>query len=70
MGRVDMDAIRKLTVAERLQLIEEIWDSLVATPDSLPTVEGQRAELRRRLADHESDPSTAIPYEEVKEDLR
>jgi putative addiction module component (TIGR02574 family) len=32
MVKIDMDAIRKLSVSERLALVEAIWDSISAEP--------------------------------------
>ena len=49
---------------ERLQLGEEIWNSLIEDENWLPTAE-QLAEARRRLEEHRRDPSTAIPAERV-----
>ncbi len=58
--------ILKLNPAERLQLVEDIWDSLIDLPDSIPITPAQRAELDRRVAKHRDDPHGAIPWEEVK----
>lgn len=44
MVKLDMDEIRKLTVAERLALVEEIWDSISADPSSVPVSDAQVAE--------------------------
>jgi len=69
---------RILSVSERLQLIERIWDSIVeeteGAPDTFPLTEEQRVELERRLAEHERDPESAIPWGEaigrIRGDLR
>ena len=46
---------RDLPIDQRLQLVEDIWDSIAeeanARPGSLPLSDAQRAELDRRLAD-------------------
>lgn len=61
--------ISQLSVEERLQLIGEIWDD-IATEDQVPPLsEAQRAELDRRLEEHEQDPNSAIPWEEVRQEL-
>jgi putative addiction module component (TIGR02574 family) len=70
MVKLDMEAIRELTVAERLALVEEIWDSISDDPGSVPTSERQLAEARRRLAEHDADPSSAIPWDEAEKKLR
>lgn len=57
-------------MAERVQLAAEIWDSVAAAPEGLPLTEAQRAELDRRLALHEGEPSRTTPWEEVRAKLQ
>jgi putative addiction module component (TIGR02574 family) len=47
--------IRNLSIEERLQLVEDIRDSIAAEQGSLPLSEAQRAELDRRLAAYRVD---------------
>ena len=70
MGEPAFD-FRQLTVAERLQLVEDIWDSIAqdAPATQLPLSDGQRAELRQSLAEDAADPTAAIPWDEVRKDL-
>lgn len=62
--------IEKLPVEERLQLIEEVWETIRENPDALPLTDAQRAELDRRLAAHDADPRAARDLDEVLTDLR
>lgn len=67
-----LDAILKLPVPDRLDLLEAIWDSLADSPDAeaaFALTDEQRAELDRRLAEHLADPDSAIPWEEVRRRL-
>lgn len=60
----------KLPVSERIQLVEDIWDSIAAeAPDAVTLSEAQKAELQSRLAAHREDPSTAVPWEQVRSKL-
>jgi putative addiction module component (TIGR02574 family) len=60
----------KLSVSERIQLVEDIWDSIAAeAPDAVGLSQAQKAELHRRLAAHRADPSTSIPWEQVRSKL-
>jgi putative addiction module component (TIGR02574 family) len=59
----------RLPREERLQLIEDIWNSVIDDEQWVPTPE-QLAEARRRLEEHRRDPSTAIPAERVLARLR
>jgi putative addiction module component (TIGR02574 family) len=57
----------KLSPAERIQLAEDLWDSVAALPESVPGLTAtQVAEIERRLIEHSCDPATAIPWEEVR----
>lgn len=60
----------KLSISERIQLVEDIWDSIAA--EATNTVElslAQKAELHRRVAAHRADPSTAVPWDQVRSKL-
>lgn len=65
-----MGAILQLSVAERIQLVEDIWDSIVAAPESLPVTEAQQQELERRLAAHRENPTAGAPWHEVNKRIR
>ncbi|PKM44334.1 MAG: addiction module protein [Gammaproteobacteria bacterium HGW-Gammaproteobacteria-1] len=61
---------KALSIAERIQLVEDIWDSIAQdSPGSFALTEAQRMELQRRLDAHRQDPSTAIPWAEVRDQL-
>jgi putative addiction module component (TIGR02574 family) len=60
----------QLSIAERIQLVEDIWDSIVAeNTAAVQLSEAQCQEIRRRLAAHDADPSSAIPWEQVRSEL-
>ena len=60
---------RKLSIPERLELVEDIWESIAQDADVFPLSEEQRAELDRRLEAHQRDPESAIPWTEVRREL-
>ncbi len=62
--------IDQLSVAQRILLVEEIWESIAETPEAVPMTPAQREELERRLADYEADPKAGSSWEEVKARLR
>lgn len=62
--------ILALPVAERVRLVEAIWDSISAIPDALPLTEWQKEELDRRLAEFEANPDEGSTLEEVFARLR
>lgn len=59
-----------LSVSERIQLVEDIWDSISAdAANAFPLTKRQRDELDRRMAEHIANPSDAIPWEVVRAKL-
>ena len=67
MANISLAELLKLSVPERIQLAEDLWDSIAAEPEALPPLtDAQRAEIERRLAEHDRDPTSAIPWEEVR----
>ena len=60
----------KLSAAERLELIEELWDSIVDDDKALALTDEQREDLERRLAEADADPTGGSPWEEVRERIR
>jgi putative addiction module component (TIGR02574 family) len=69
MARPAFD-LSKLTPGERLQLVEELWESLCDTPQAVPLTDAQRAELDRRFDDLEHEGPTGIPWDEVVQRIR
>ena len=60
----------KLSPAERIQLAEDLWDSVAAHPEDLPALtEAQRAEIERRLSEHAQDPTSAATWHDVRSRL-
>jgi putative addiction module component (TIGR02574 family) len=62
--------IGRLSLDERLRLVERLWESLAATPQSIPLTPPQRAELDRRLDNIERDGAVGIPWDEMVTRLR
>lgn len=59
-----------LSVAERIQLAEDIWDSIAAeSPESAALTATQLQEVQTRLQEHDQDPSTAVSWDQVRTEL-
>ncbi len=65
-----LSEILQLSVAERIQLAEDIWDSIVAFPEAVPLTDAQKEELDRRLQAYAQNPNEGISWNELKEKLR
>ncbi len=59
--------IESLSPAEKVELLDAVWESLEA--DALSLTEAQRTELDSRIARHEQNPSDVIPWEQVRAGL-
>lgn len=60
--------IDRLSVEERLALVQEIWDGIATDPEQVPLTAPQKQELDRRLAAHEADPGDVVPWETVRDE--
>jgi putative addiction module component (TIGR02574 family) len=71
MASISLEELLKLPPAQRVEIALALWDSLEDTElDALvPLTEEQKAELDRRLAEHAQNPTSAIPWEQVRRDL-
>jgi putative addiction module component (TIGR02574 family) len=61
--------ILQLSVAERIQLAEDIWDSIAAFPESLELTAAQQQELDRRLQSLTQNPNEGVSWAELKASL-
>lgn len=62
--------IEELSIAERIQLVEEVWASIAAEQESLEITEAQRQELNRRLDSYRSSREGGSTWESVKDRLQ
>ena len=59
-----------LSVAERIQLAEDIWDSIAAeTPVTLKLTSEQRLAIQQRILAHDENPDSAISWEQIRSEL-
>ncbi|HEX8149611.1 MAG TPA: addiction module protein [Pyrinomonadaceae bacterium] len=65
-----LEELLRLSVAERIQLAEDIWDSIAADPAALPLTDAQRQELDRRLESYAQNPDEGLPWDVLKEKVR
>ncbi len=58
--------IDKLSQAEQLSLVQDLWDHIATTGPGPRLSDAQRADLRRRVAEDDANPDDAIPWDQVK----
>jgi putative addiction module component (TIGR02574 family) len=66
----DAASVFDLTPAEKLPLVEDLWDDLAASPETVPIHEWQKEELARRKANLMKNPGSGARWEEVKRRIR
>lgn len=59
-----------LPPAARLDVIDQLWESLAASPEALKLTDAQREELDRRIAEMDADPGAGVAWEDVKAESR
>jgi putative addiction module component (TIGR02574 family) len=59
-----------LPPAEKLQLVQDLWDDLAAAPADVPVPDWQMEELERRKIKLQANPESALTWEEVKRQIR
>lgn len=62
--------IDKLSVADRLELIGAIWDSIAQNPEQFEIPEWHKRELDEEIAAFEANPDDCSTWEEVKARLK
>ena len=61
--------VKKLSIPERLALVEEIWDSIAEDNGCFELTEAQKQELDRRIESFRANPSQGRTWEEIKNDF-
>lgn len=68
------NALRKelfqLSTAEKIELVEELWNGIPEEDQALTLTAEQREDLDRRLAEADADPDGGVPWEEARERIR
>ncbi len=62
--------LRQLPIAERIRLVEDLWDSIAADQANLPLTQEQTEELDRRLDAYAADGDRGRPAAEVIAEIR
>jgi putative addiction module component (TIGR02574 family) len=64
------ESIFELTLSEKLQLVEDLWDDIASNPEDVPVHDWQKEELARRKQNLLSNPSSALSWEEIQRRVR
>lgn len=60
----------KMSVTERIQLVQDLWDSVHEDVQALGVTDEQRQEMRRRLKELDSGEARGVPWDDLQQSLR
>ena len=63
----DLPEISRLSVPERILLLEDLWDTIASEPSSVPVPESHRAELDRRQAELDENPGMLLTLDDLQQ---
>jgi putative addiction module component (TIGR02574 family) len=66
MRVTDIPQIKKLGVAEKILLVEDLWESISSEESAIPPPRSHIKELDRRLAKHKSTPGKLLSLDELR----
>ena len=66
---MSIDEIASLDIAQKIILVEEIWDSIAQGQEDVVITDEERAILDERLASFEANPDDVISWDEIKQKL-
>ena len=63
-------SIFDLSLSEKLQLVEDLWDDIASDPASVPVHDWQKEELDRRKQNLQNNPGSVLSWEEIRNRIR
>ena len=62
----DIPQIEKLSIPEKILLVEDLWDDISSDESAIPVPKGHMTELDRRLETYKSNPGALLSLEELQ----
>lgn len=66
---LELETLETLPVPERVQIVEDLWDSIARTNEDVPIPQWQKDELDRRKQLFLRNPNSGRTWDEVKLDM-
>ena len=70
MSRLAKEDILNMSISERIQLVEDIWDSITEVPEAISLTDTQKKELDNRLDSYHKNPKEGSPWEQVRKRIQ
>ncbi|NEP14125.1 MAG: addiction module protein [Symploca sp. SIO2C1] len=62
--------ILELSISERIQLVQDIWDTIAISSEEVAITDSQKQELSRRLKLYEQNPDCLTKWEDFKQKFK
>ena len=66
MSRLRKEDILNMSISERIELVEDIWDSIAEVPEAVVLTDIQKRELDNRLDSYHKNSNDGSPWEQVR----
>lgn len=66
MRVIDIPQIKKLSIPEKILLVEDLWDNISSEESAIPVPQSHMKELDSRLARHKSSPGELLSLDELR----
>ncbi len=68
INQLTIDEIKKLSMSEKILIVQEIWDSIAKENEYPELTEAQRGELSRRIDSYHAGSFEGRTWEDIKND--
>jgi putative addiction module component (TIGR02574 family) len=58
-----------LSVEERIDFVQSLWDRIAATPEQVPVPDWHRRIIREQLESYRADPTAGRPWADVRTEI-
>ncbi len=69
MGTSDLRALFALSTVERIELAQDLWDSVATDANAYSLSAGEVKEIESRLQEHRANPHAVVPWEQLRTQL-
>jgi putative addiction module component (TIGR02574 family) len=59
----------ELSIDERIDFVQSLWDRIAVTPEQVPVPEWHRRIIRERLESYRADPTAGRPWTDVRTEI-
>jgi putative addiction module component (TIGR02574 family) len=66
MRITDIPQIDKLSIPEKILLVEDLWDNIYSADVDVPVPQSHMSELDKRMASHKAGPGELLSLEELR----